>query len=204
MPSPNLSTEIANLALSDLGTGAEIAVLETENSTEAEVMRRFYPLSVQVTLRDFPWSFANAYATLALVSEDPNDEWGYAYRYPSDCVLLKKILSGVRNDTRKTKVPYEIGKDASGMLIYTDKALAQVKYTALVTDPSKFPPDFKLAVAHRLAAYAASRLCGEDPFKQGPRAMELYLFEISTAKASNSNEQQDEEEPDSEFINSRL
>lgn len=198
------STEIANIALSDLGSGKEIAVLETEKSTEASVMRRFYDLALDTTLRDFPWSFANQYATLALVEEDPNDEWNYSYRYPTDCLKLKKILSGTRNESPKDRVPYEISRDTQGLLILTDMADAQIKYTKRVTDPSRFPADFTLAFAHRLAAYAAPRICGEDPFKMGDKAIRLYMFEIATAKASSLNEQQDEVNPDAESIQARL
>jgi hypothetical protein len=196
-------TQIANIALSDLGTGKQIANLETEKSTEANVMRQFYDLALDTTERDFPWPFTTKFATLDLVEEDPTSEWKYAYRYPSDCLKLRRILSGVRNDNRQTRVPYKIGHDNQGQLIYTDKADAEIEYTRRVTEASRFPADFTLAFGHRLAAYAAPRICGEDPFKMGPRAMQLYLFEIATAKASSQNEQQDEEEPEAGSIRAR-
>lgn len=200
MPTP---TEIANLALSHLGTGKEIQNLETEKSNEANACRRYYELARDTTLRDFPWSFANKTATLPLVEEDPTDEWAFSYRYPTDCTHMRKILSSQRNDTRQTRVPFEIASDDQGKLIYTDEADAQVKYTAKVTDSERFTPDFTLAFSFRLAAYIAPRITGADPFRMGERAVRLYLFEIRKAEAADVNEQQDEEEPEAEQIRAR-
>jgi hypothetical protein len=196
-------TEIANIALSDLGTGKEISNLETEKSTEAGTMRRFYDLALDTTLRDFHWSFTTKFAALALIEEDPNSEWDYSYRYPTDCLKIRRILSGIRNDSRDTRTPYKIGRDDQGLVVYTDKEDAEIEYTVRETDPTRFPADFILALGHRLAAYAAPRICGEDPFKMGERAMRLYMFEIATAKASSLNEQQDEEDPEASSIKAR-
>ena len=44
------STEIANLALSHLGNGTEIADLETERSSEASACRRFYDVALAQVL----------------------------------------------------------------------------------------------------------------------------------------------------------
>lgn len=196
-------TEIANLALSHLGTGNEINNLETEKSTEANVIRRFYDTALENTERDFPWSFLTAFADLALVEENPTDEWGYSYRYPSDCVRVRRILSGKRNDGRPDRVPYKIGRDAQGLLIYTDMANAKMEYSKRETDPARFPADFTMAFSLRIASYSAPRICSEDPFKMGQRALQLYLAEIDMAKASSVNEQQDEEAPDAESIRAR-
>src|SRR5688572_11149621 len=107
-------TEIANLALSHLGVGKEIANLETERSQEAVACRRFYDTARDATLRDFSWPFATKIAVLGLIEADPNDEWDYSYRYPSDCLQLRRILSGVRNDTRDSRVPFKLAHDDSG------------------------------------------------------------------------------------------
>ena len=197
------NTEIANMALSDLGNGKEIANLENEKSAEASVMRRFYTPALETTQRDFPWPFTTKFATLALVEEDPTTEWAFSYRYPSDCLKLRRILSGTRNDTRASRTPYKIGSDEQGILIYTDQPDAEIEYTKRETDEGRFPADFTLAFAHRLAMYAAPRICGEDPFKMGEKAARLYFFEIATAKATSVNEQQDEEEPDASSIQAR-
>lgn len=195
--------EICNLALSHLAIGKEIANFETEKSEEANSCRRFYSIALETTLRDFPWSFTTNIAALALIKESPNDEWGYSYRYPSDCLNIRRILSGVRNDTRQSRVPYKIAQDASGLIIYTDQADAEIEYTVRAENPLFYPPDFVMAFSFYLAFLIAPRVSGGDQFKLGDRALKLYLIEIGKAVSRNVNEQQAEEDPDSEFIRER-
>lgn len=196
-------TEIANLALSHIGIGREIAALETEASEEAAACRRFFTTARDATFRDFPWPFAREFFTLGLVEEDPNDDWGYSYRYPSDCVQIHRILSGVRHDDRQTRVSYNVGQDSDGLLIFTDEEDAKIEYTKRVTDVERYPPDFIMAFSFRLAHLVAPRLTGGDPFKVGERALQMYLFEISRAQASSVNEQQVDEDRTSEFERTR-
>lgn len=196
-------TEIANIALSHLGVGREIANIETENSQEANACRRFYDIAREQVLRDFNWPFATKEAALGLVSSNPTTEWTYSYRYPSDCLKLRRIFSGLRNDTRQSRVPFKLVRDDAGRLIYTDQIDAFMEYTYSETDASRFTPDFVQALACRLAAYMAPRLTSGDPFKMGERAYKLYIVEITRAQASADNEQQDEEKPQAEWINDR-
>lgn len=195
--------EICNLALSHIGVGKEIASLDTEKSEEAQACRRFYDQARLATLRDFEWPFATKFTTLGLVTNNPTAEWAFSYQYPSDCLHFRRILSGVRNDTRQSRVPFRLTYGASGQEIYTDKDLAQAEYTVDVSDSSRFPADFALALSFRLAAYIAPRLTGGDPFKLGDRSMQLYSLEISRAKATAVNEEQEEQDPDSEFVRGR-
>lgn len=197
------STEICNMALSHLGIGKEIAALESERSQEAEACRRFYSTAQDATLRDFPWPFATKIAALALVEEDPNSEWGFSYQEPSDCLGLRRILSGIRNDNRQSRVPYRRAYGDSGAVIFTDAEDAEIEYTIRVTDPLRYSPDFILAFSLRIASYIAPRVTGGDPFKLGTRAMSLYEYELSKARSAAVNEEQDEEVPESEFIRGR-
>lgn len=197
------STEICNIALSHLGVGKEIANLETENSEEASACRRFYDIALEGTLRDFDWPFATKIADLGLVEEDPNDEWTYSYRYPTDCVKVRRLLSGERNDTHQSRQPYRIARDTSGRLVFTDLEDAQVEYTVLVEDPGQYPSDFTMALSLRIAIYVAPRITGGDPFKLGSRAEEMYRVILGKAQASAFNEEQPDVLPESEFIRAR-
>ncbi len=197
------STEIANMALGHLNISSDIADLDTERSSEARSCRRFYAVARDVVLRDFDWYFARIRTELALVEEDPNDEWGFSYRYPSNCLMLRKIWSTQRNDSRQTQVSYEIVQDGTGSLIYTDQEDAVARYTSQVTNPNFFQPDFVLALSARLAAYIAPALTGGDPFKLGERAFQVYSLEIGRARVNAANEEQPEQEVESEFYRIR-
>lgn len=193
---------ICNFALSHLGVGKEIASL-TENSEEASACNRFFEQVREEMLREFPWSFATKFMTMELVDENPTNEWGYSYRYPSDCVKFIRVLSGLRNDNRQSRVSYKIGADGSGKLIYCDINDAECEYTFLADDPQFWPADFSNAFAFKLAFYIAPRVTGGDPFKLGQRAFEAYKMMLAQAASTNFNEQQVEEDPESEFIRAR-
>lgn len=197
------STEICNLALGHLGLGKSITSLETEQSEEANSCRRFYDIALERSLRDFNWPFAKRLTTLALVEENPNDEYRFAYRYPTQCLKIHRILSGSRNDSRQSRVHFTIGGDAAGQLIYTDQPDAQAWYSFLETDPDKYTPDFTLALSYLIAHYIAPSITGGDPFKVGERAMQQYMLEVARAQNNALLEEQPEEDVQSELIRAR-
>lgn len=200
---PSSKVAIVNMGLSHIGIAKEISNFDTEQSQEAFCARRYYDVALEKVLRDFNWPFATVIATLSLIETDPNDEWGYSYIYPVDCLKLRRILSGIRNEDKSTQVPLKLGKASTGRIIWTDKEDAQMEYTGTVTDPSLYPPDFTVAFSQYLAYLMAPRLTGGDPFNLREKAYKAYLVEISVAKASSSNEEKREEPPDSEFITIR-
>lgn len=183
-------TEICNLALSHLGNTKRIANIDTEQSQEASLFRVLYDTTRDLVLNEYEWPFATKIAALALIEEDPNDEWDYSYRYPSDCIKLMRVLSGFRTDTNSSRVPYKVSHDASGKIIYSDYEDAEIEYIRAITDTSYFSPDFIMALSFRLAAYAAPSLTGGDPFKLGERAMKMYQLELSKAASNAFNEEQ--------------
>lgn len=190
---------ICNKSLSLLGVGKQIASL-TENSSEARACNEFYESSLKATLRDFPWPFSTKIVALGLVEEEPNSEWAYSYTYPSDCLMDRRILSGMRQDTTESRVPYRVVSDgASGQLIYTDQEDAELEYTFFNENASVYPADFELAFAWRLAVYCAPRVTKGDPFKNADKAMTMYLKEISRAERNATRQGAREPEPDSYF-----
>lgn len=196
-------TEIVNLALSHLAVDKEIANLETESSKEASSARRFYDTARDMVLRDFAWPFATKIAALALVAEEPNTEWAFSYRYPTDCLYLRRILSGLRNDARETRVPYRIAQDDAGRIIFTDEADAQAEYTVKTDNPQIYPADFTLALSYLLASFMAPRVTAGDQYKLGQRALAMYQAMKARAESNALNEEQAEQEVESEFIRAR-
>ena len=200
---PSSQIDIVNVALSHLSISKTVAILQTEKTEEAITARLFYDLAREATLRDFPWPFSTRILALALVEESPNDEWDYSYRYPTDCLEIRRILSGIRNDTRQSRVPYRILSDGQGTLVYTDTENAEIEYTINAVSPQFYPPDFVMSFSLYMAHLMAPRLTGGDPYKLGQRALGLYDLEINRAVKNAFNEQQIEEPPESEFIRDR-
>lgn len=205
-------TEICNMAISHLGIGKEIADLDTEKSSEAGACRRFYDVARDSSLRGFNWPFARQFSTLNLITDNTTQidstssylpEWNYYYAVPSGCLSIHRVLSGARNDSRQSRVPYILVQTQSGPQIYTDQINAQIEYTSQLTDTSLYPPDFVMAFSFLLASYIAPRITGGDNFQIGKMALEQYLSAISMAKAKALNEEQVDMDPESEFIRAR-
>lgn len=196
-------TDISNLAIGHLNIGKNIADVDTEASEPARACKKFYDMALKQTLGDFAWPFAKRIVALAEVAGAESNEWGFIYRYPSNAVKLRRILSGQRNDTRQSRVPYLVGSDDDGELIYTDTYQAEMEYTHYIDNADRFPQDFVMALSLRLAMYIAPLVTGGDPFKLSDRARQMYMMELSAAKANAENEQQSEEEPEAECIRAR-
>lgn len=197
----------ANLALGHLGFGTEVANLITDKSEEATALRRFHDEALEITLRDFNWGFAKAWIDLALVEEFDETStvkgYTYSYRYPTDCLKIRRIWSGMRNETLHKKIRYEIASDVSGRLIYTDLETPSMEYTKSITDYNIFPSDFIMAFSLRWALYVPNRLLGGDPFRIKQDLFAQYQIEIANARNNDLMEQQFDEPLESAFIRER-
>lgn len=197
-------TSIANLALIRVGATKQIANLETERSAEAIAIRTVFDQERDYVLRDFPWPFATAYVELALVdgsSTTPvNYDWQYAYRYPSDCLFVRRIM-GPNGRRDPNPPPYRVGRDSQGRLIYTNEADAEIEFTYSVTEPEEFDSMFVSMLAWKIASVIApslSRIKG-----MAETAMQMYEIDKSKAASRSLNEQQQEQPLESEFVRAR-
>ena len=199
--------DICNMALAHLGVGATISAID-ERSAEARACTAFYDLCRNQVFRDFPWPFASKQDALALVEEFDGEtlrasEWAYSYRYPADALVFRRILSGSRQDTRDSLIPYRLLRDDDGALILTDVEDAEGEWTVVVENPEEYPPDFVVALSYLLAFRIAPLVTKGDQFRLGAQAGQLYLREIAIARANAANEEKADIPPDSEFIRGR-
>jgi hypothetical protein len=197
-------TRILNLALIDLGISKLVANLDTEASKEAILGRLIFPVEVDYVLRDFPWNFAKRYAKPGLVAGSPttpaNRHWAFAYRYPSDCLFVRSVISPMGRQAT-TPIPFAMGSDAEGELIFTDLPEAEIEYTANVTDPERWDAMFVQALHWRLAAHLAPALTRVEGLARS--ALQMYELEKSRSERAALNEQQLDPEPESEYIRAR-
>lgn len=159
---------IANLALSHLGDDATIANLDPpEGSAQAEQAALFYPIARDALLEMYPWNFALRRTTLALLDEQPNTQWAYAYALPSDVLGVFAVQGAEDTDdfVGTTYGPlvavngvndFEIeGLSDNTRVLYTNVVDARIRYTVAVTIPSFFPPLFTVALSYFLASFLA-------------------------------------------------
>jgi hypothetical protein len=197
MPS---QADISNMALSHLGHSKTIVAL-TERSQEARSCNLWYEQVRDEVLREFPWPFALVTESLALIAEEPNDDWGYSYTAPVNALrLVRSPYGSVRNPTWESETRYTI---ADGVL-YSDQDLATIRYVERVDDPSRFPPDFVAALSYLLAARIAPSLTSKDQ-REGLVVLmeEKFKEKINKAKANALNEQVRDVAPESSLITAR-
>jgi hypothetical protein len=204
------STDVANIAMLHLGQTTLIQDLDSDTTTEAKVMRQFYEPTLKEALRAFNWGFAKRYVTLGLVTQDtdddhPNDEWLFSYRYPSNCLLARRIISGLGpyKDLQSNEIPFEISADDTGQLIFTDQDDAQLEYTQYIQNPTLWSPDFLMAFTKLLASRSARGVTAGDPGGLTASLYKEYLIEISAAKARSVNEQKRGPGPETDSIQAR-
>ena len=198
--------DICNMALGHLAVSSEINAL-TERSKQAQACRRYYEATRDEVLRAFAWPAQKVTEALAVVEEFESDEndWAFSYRYPADAIMVHRLLTpgAGRRESVATRVPYLIGRDSAGKLIYTDLVDAFVEYTYKETNPEKFDPDFVEALSFKLAHKMGPQLAGGDQFKLAARAFQHYQVALAEARGNALNEEQAEEGPDSTFVEAR-
>lgn len=182
MPS---DAEIANMALSKMGTRATITSL-TENSTEARAINTWYANVRDSLIRSLDWNFARVYLPLSL-SGTPPARWAYSYAYPSDCLKFWRIDLEVTAWTLDPAVTFEIGSDGVNRFIWTNYPQAVGVYAQRVTDPNRFDPEFVFAFSTALAAMVALPLTQKVDIRNSLLAEAAGLIE--RAKADSANEQ---------------
>lgn len=197
--------DIVNQAISHLAVSTEIQNFDTDRTAAGQAARRYYDTARQFVLRSFDWPFAYAIEKPALVASSPTVEWLYSYRYPANALAIRRILNGVtRFDTLGTRALYAIGRDSAGKIVYANQTDAELQYTYDETDPSRFPPDFVIALSFYLAYLMAPRITGGgDTAKLKSDAFTSYRIALNEAKANAANEEPKDQPPEAEMISVR-
>lgn len=201
--------DICNLALGHLGDNATVASLDPpEGSAQAEHCARFYPIARDSLLELHAWNFATRRVQLAELA-NPWPQWDHAYAKPADCIrVLAVIPPDVPDDYTTvvgtsanglplpggTKVPQnyvvEINDDLAEVVL-TDQEDAVLRYTAQITDTTKFSPLFVMTLAHHLASMLAGPvLKGDVGAAEAKRQQALVQAYLARATASDANQRQ--------------
>jgi hypothetical protein len=194
--------DICNLALSHLGDDATVASIDPpEGSAQAEHCARFYPVARNALLELHTWNFATRRATLALL-DDEGTQWTYTYEQPSDALRVLSVLHVDAPDDLAvpafptagravyTPQPFVCESDALGRkIIYTNQEDAMVRYTAFVTDTTKFSPLFVTALTWKLAAMLAGPVIKGDAGRaEAKRCEEMFQMWMRQAITSDANQ----------------
>lgn len=199
-----LRTGVANVALNTVGVTDLLASLATDDTVEAVVARLHFDRCVDVVLRDFPWGFATAYATLAWVagsSDEPvNGDWTFAYRMPSTCVFARRVVRyGAGRDRDPNPPAFHQGvRDADGRLLFSNYAdptsdpadpTVELEFTQRQTCVVEAADElFREALAYLLASKLAPGLSKNKV--TAADCLAVYGTKLAKARVASANEQQ--------------
>lgn len=168
---------------------------QNERSLEARECRRFYKGVVASLLERHHWNLATKRVALAVVDNDRNDEWAFAYAKPADMAYPVSLLpaqgGGYGGWLMQDYVYYLGGRRVfmqAGVVIYSALAAARLDYTSFNITEADFSVRFKDLVVEHLAA----KIC-HPITKNAVRARELASlaeFNANRAIASDLNANQ--------------
>jgi hypothetical protein len=198
--------KLFNLALSALLLSKQISDTETDTSTEAKVLRTHYDIALRKALQDMDLNAASVTETLELVEEDPNDLWDYAYKYPTNCSFLRRIVSGYNKDNRTTQIPRATGVHEGVKVIFTNEMEADAEYIPHDIGLAQLSASAGMAISYQLAILAAPLIVGKGADKLRTNLYEMYKVYKAEAQEHDrlENASFDEDSGESEFVESRL
>ena len=183
------AVQICNLALSRLGSSLLITAL-SDNTTQAIQANLIYENVRDMTLEDFPWTFATRSAALTEQTTETHPFFDFVYTYPTCLKVLRVFAEDAEKTSREEFAVYN--HYAAGPPVVEVKRIASdiedayAEYVVSVADPTLFTYAFVDALAWKLASQLAIPVTGDASKVQLLDAQ--YQFALSRAKASDANE----------------
>ena len=190
------NVQIANLALAKVGDEAGQITSFTDNSTEANLVNKFYEPALREVLRMHAWNCAKARKQLAQDTEDPAFGWDNQFSLPADCVRpLKAVASDTTQRFFREKSEWVI----EGRKLLTNHTEVWLLYVKYLTDPNEMDELFIRAL-YTMLAIKVSYALNED--KQLLRVLEDEFNSVIMPEARRVNSFEGYEIPsvDSEWL----
>lgn len=189
--------DICNAALSLLGCAADIvSISPAEGGRYAERCAREYPISRNIVLESYDWSFSCRRANLAVKKKDTAG-WRFAYIKPADCVSLIAVLAE-EDKYFENPQPFilETDPDTGEELIYTDQEKAVLRYMFYCTNTTRFTEKFSNAVTLMLAMRLAGNVIkGDAGMKVAANLLKQYTTSLGEAKHLDIKQRRRAEDP---------
>ena len=199
MAAPVAPTEIVNLALDIIKTQTIEDVEDPGGDPIAVVMNRWWDLSRRKCLEGFPWVFARKRIAIPLEASSPAfGEYSDAYKLPNDYISLNWLIDEVQP---KDQFNYTIESDRL-LINNSGGASLNIGYTWDTSEVPRWSANFKLYVAHQLAAYTVFKLTGNVTISKAVQA--LLQPAMIEAKAINGLIDPPKAYRSSKMLNARL
>lgn len=194
--------QVANRALTKLGT-ARIISLDDDVKAARSIKSCFEDLRDD-ELRSRRWSFAIKRTTLAADATAPEFGFQYAYTLPSDFLRLDMV----NDQYPDVQMDNYIGSETvdyvleSGKLLTDIAAPLKIRYGSVVDNPALWDPNFREALACRIAAEICEDLTQSNPKRE--LAWKEYDMAIKKAVRTQAIERLPVRPPDNQWIIGRI
>jgi hypothetical protein len=178
------AVDICNLALGHIGNKAEVtAIAPSDGSAEAAQCGKFYPIARDECLSEFDWGFAKRRQVLAQISGTAPSGWEYWYTVPNPYLVARQLVV----EEYDTPVQFTTeSHETHGTIILANTNNAELWYTAIITDTTKYPPLFIHALSWLLASYLSLPLTRDPKIKE--ISVQQYNANMGKAKAIDASQ----------------
>ena len=177
-------TKIYNLALSHLLLARQVDDTETDTITnEVRVLNTFWDEAFALTLQELDLDSLSEKIPLELLEVLSDDIWTYAYKYPTRCGFLRKLVSGALVDTNRTHIAKRTGMLNNQKVIFTDEQYAVAECITKDFPLALLGPSTGLAVSYMLAFLSAPLIVG----KGAKKLKETIYADYEVAKMKSQN-----------------
>ena len=136
------------------------------------------------------WKFATRRKALALLDTDYRG-WAFAYAEPNGCLRMLAVLQADASSEAKGENFDTESQDDGTRIVLTNVEDAELRYTARVSDTSKFSPLFVSCLARLLASYLAGPLIkGKEGIAESKAQYQAFMVEKAAATGSDANQHQ--------------
>lgn len=195
-----------NFALGHLLLSRQVQNADTDPSNEAKVLRQNWESALSSSLADMDLDGTSTIVALELVAIDPNDLWGYAYKYPVNCTRFRRILSGVRTDNRDTLIDKQVGIHNGLKVIFTSESDALASIIPNNVPLNSLSSQAINCISARLAFLSSPLIVGKGA--KGLRENIYGMYKLFRAEAQQADSEENfmyrEDRVESEFVNERM
>jgi len=206
--------DIVNLALANLGDNATVTSLyPPEGSAQSEHAARFYPIARDTLLEMHPWSFTTKRATLNLLAITV-PQWDYVYAMPNNTIKCIAVIPPDSNSDYSSiyspvdtlgytannvplvqggqyiPQPFQVESSDTGIdIILTNQEDAVLRYSASITDTTRFTALFTVTLSWHLASMLAGPIIkGDVGAAEAGRCIKMMGIFLQKAKETDSDD----------------
>lgn len=198
--------KIYNLALSALMLAKEVVEIDTDRSNEVRVLNTHWDVALESTLKDLDLDILSTPIELELIEELDEGPWGYAYKYPTNCAHLRRIVSGFLTDNNRTHIAKRVAMYEGQKAIFTNEDVAVAECIPNDIPLAALSSMAGMALAYKLAYLSAPLVVGKGSKNLRDDLQKAYVIAKAEAQEDDSAENFMFESDDirSEFVAARL